>query len=211
MKKVLIVFGTRPEAIKMAPVIMQFQKKQQWFETKICVTSQHREMLDQVLEIYGIEPDYDLDVMKSNQDLFGLSGLILLKLRDVLTDFNPDIVLVHGDTTTSFTAALAAFYKKIPVAHVEAGLRSGNIASPWPEEMNRKLTSAIASFHFAPSILAKENLLAENVHPEHIYVTGNTVVDSLFMAVEKINSNKAVQNQIIQELDNALQGSSKNI
>lgn len=211
MKKVLIVFGTRPEAIKMAPVVMQFQKYQHCFETKICVTSQHREMLDQVLEIYGIKPGYDLDVMKSNQDLFGLSGLILLKLRDVLTDFNPNIVLVHGDTTTSFTASLAAFYKKIPVAHVEAGLRSGNITSPWPEEMNRKLTSVIASFHFAPSVLARENLLAEGVHPENIFVTGNTVVDALLMTLEKINSNQAVQNHIIQELDNALQDRSNSI
>jgi UDP-N-acetylglucosamine 2-epimerase (non-hydrolysing) len=200
MKKILSVFGTRPEAIKMAPVVKELEKYPGQIISKVCVTGQHREMLDQVLDIFNISPDYDLNIMKSNQDLFELTSRILLKMRQVLDDFQPDVVLVHGDTTTSSTAALAAFYKQIPVGHVEAGLRTGNIYSPWPEEMNRKMTGALATYHFAPTENAKANLLNENISPDNIIVTGNTVIDALFMASAKIKNEVNLEKQIKIEL-----------
>ncbi len=200
MKKILIVFGTRPEAIKMAPVVKAFQENKDNFETKVCVTAQHREMLDQVLDIFDIEPDYDLNIMKAGQDLSDISARVLLELRPVLKEFQPEIVLVHGDTTTSSMAALAAFYEQIPVGHVEAGLRTHNIYSPWPEEMNRQITGRITTYHFAPTELSKQNLLKENVKSENIVVTGNTVIDALHLALNKINDDSTLadklQNQI---------------
>ncbi len=200
MKKVLIVFGTRPEAIKMAPVVKAFQENKDNFETRVCVTAQHREMLDQVLNIFEIEPDYDLNIMKAGQDLSDISARVLLELRPVLKDFQPDVVLVHGDTTTSSMAALAAFYEQIPVGHVEAGLRTHNIYSPWPEEMNRQITGRLTSYHFAPTELSKRNLLKENVKDENIFVTGNTVIDALHLALNKVKDDSTLaeklQNQI---------------
>ena len=186
MKKILLVFGTRPEAIKMAPVVRELQKYPEQFETIVCVTGQHREMLDQVLQLFQIVPDYDLNIMKPNQDLYDITSRILLGLRDVLKEVHPDLVLVHGDTTTSTTAALAAFYQQIPVGHVEAGLRTGNIYSPWPEEMNRLITGRIATYHFAPTPLSEQNLLRENIAQESITVTGNTVIDALQWVTQKI-------------------------
>ena len=191
-KKVMLVFGTRPEAIKMAPLVKEFQKYSDKFKTIVCVTGQHREMLDQVLHIFEIVPDYDLNIMKQGQDLYDVTSRVLLGMRDVLKEVRPDIVLVHGDTTTSTAAALAAFYQQIPVGHVEAGLRTHNIYSPWPEEMNRQITGRIATYHFAPTPLSKQNLLAENVNSEQIVVTGNTVIDALYMVVDKIKSDKAL-------------------
>lgn len=196
--KVILVFGTRPEAIKMAPLVKEFQKYPEKFETIVCVTGQHREMLDQVLHIFEIVPDYDLNIMKQGQDLYDVTARVLMGMRDVLKEAQPDVVLVHGDTTTSMAAALAAFYQQIPVGHVEAGLRTHNIYSPWPEEMNRQITGRIATYHFAPTPLSKQNLLAEGVKEEHIYVTGNTVIDALYMIVDKIKKNK--------ELDTELEG-----
>ena len=196
MKKILLVFGTRPEAIKMAPLVKEFQKYPNKFKTIVCVTGQHREMLDQVLRIFEIVPDYDLNIMKQGQDLYDVTSRVLLGMRDVLKEVQPDIVLVHGDTTTSTAAALAAFYQQIPVGHVEAGLRTHNIYSPWPEEMNRQLTGRIATYHFAPTPLSKQNLLAENVKPEQIAVTGNTVIDTLYMVVDKIKSNKELDKEL---------------
>lgn len=196
MKKILLVFGTRPEAIKMAPLVKEFQKYPDKFKTIVCVTGQHREMLDQVLRIFEIVPDYDLNIMKQGQDLYDVTSRVLLGMRDVLKEVQPDIVLVHGDTTTSTAAALAAFYQQIPVGHVEAGLRTHNIYSPWPEEMNRQLTGRIATYHFAPTPLSKQNLLAENVKPEQIAVTGNTVIDALYMVVDKIKSNKELDKEL---------------
>lgn len=196
--KVMLVFGTRPEAIKMAPLVKEFQKYPEKFETIVCVTGQHREMLDQVLHIFEIVPDYDLNIMKQGQDLYDVTARVLMGMRDVLKEAQPDVVLVHGDTTTSMAAALAAFYQQIPVGHVEAGLRTHNIYSPWPEEMNRQITGRIATYHFAPTPLSKQNLLAEGVKEEHIYVTGNTVIDALYMIVDKIKKNK--------ELDTELEG-----
>ncbi len=193
MKKVLIVFGTRPEAIKMAPVIKTFKNEKVNFITKVCVTAQHREMLDQVLSIFEIKPDYDLNIMKSGQDLNDISARILLDLKPVLKEFNPDVVLVHGDTTTSTMAALAAYYEQIPVGHVEAGLRTYNIYSPWPEEMNRQITGRIASYHFVPTKLSKSNLLEENVKESNIIITGNTVIDALCMALNKIKNNSELE------------------
>ena len=193
--KVLIVFGTRPEAIKMAPLVKEFQNHNE-FKMKVCVTAQHREMLDQVLEIFEIKPDYDLNIMQKGQDLYDITSKILLQMRDVLGDFNPNLVLVHGDTTTTFATSLAAFYQKIDVGHVEAGLRTNNIYSPWPEEINRKLTGSIAKYHFTPTITTKNNLLKENVDEKSIIVTGNTVIDSLFMAIDKIKSDKKLQQNI---------------
>ena len=187
MKKVMLVFGTRPEAIKMAPLVKKFQESDD-FETIVCVTAQHREMLDQVLDIFEIKPDYDLNIMKQGQDLYDITSRVLLGLRDVLNETNPDLVLVHGDTTTSSAAALAAFYKQIPVVHVEAGLRTNNIYSPWPEEMNRRITGRIATYHLAPTELSRQNLLKENVNDNNIIVTGNTVIDALFWVVEKIKN-----------------------
>ena len=195
-KKIMLVFGTRPEAIKMAPLVKEFQKHPDKFKTIVCVTGQHREMLDQVLRIFDIVPDYDLNIMKQGQDLYDVTSRVLLGMRDVLKEVQPDVVLVHGDTTTSTAAALAAFYQQIPVGHVEAGLRTHNIYSPWPEEMNRQLTGRIATYHFAPTPLSRQNLLAENVKPEQIVVTGNTVIDALYMVVGKIKSDKALDKEL---------------
>ncbi|WP_308553181.1 non-hydrolyzing UDP-N-acetylglucosamine 2-epimerase [uncultured Mediterranea sp.] len=195
-KKVMLVFGTRPEAIKMAPLVKELQKNQDNFNTIVCVTGQHREMLDQVLNIFGIKPDYDLNIMKQGQDLYDVTARVLVGMRDVLKEVQPDVVLVHGDTTTSTAAALAAFYQQIPVGHVEAGLRTHNIYSPWPEEMNRQITGRIATYHFAPTPLSEQNLLAENVKGENIHVTGNTVIDALYMVVEKIKNEKALDAEL---------------
>ena len=179
MKKILVVFGTRPEAIKMAPVVRELKRRSSDFEVSVCVTGQHREMLDQVLDVFEIHPDYDLDIMHQNQDLYDVSSAVLLRMREVIKGFKPDVMLVHGDTTTSAMAALAGFYQQVPVGHVEAGLRTGNIYSPWPEEMNRKLNGSICTYHFAPTERARQNLLHENIDPSHIMVTGNTVIDAL--------------------------------
>lgn len=202
MKRILLVFGTRPEAIKMAPLVKEFQKYPERFETIVCVTGQHREMLDQVLHIFEIVPDYDLNIMKQGQDLYDVTARVLTGMRDVLKEAQPNVVLVHGDTTTSTAAALAAFYQQIPVGHVEAGLRTHDIYSPWPEEMNRQITGRIATYHFAPTPLSRQNLLAEGVKEEHIHVTGNTVIDALYMVVDKIKNDKdldiVLENQLKQ-------------
>lgn len=189
MKKIMLVFGTRPEAIKMAPLIKEFQKNENDFKTIVCVTGQHREMLDQVLSIFDIKPDYDLNIMKRGQDLYDVTSRVLIGMRDVLSESNPDVVLVHGDTTTSMAAALAAFYQQIPVGHVEAGLRTFDIYSPWPEEMNRQLISRIAKFHFSPTPLSKQNLQNEGIDEGNIIITGNTVIDALYWVVDKIKNN----------------------
>ena len=196
MKKVMLVFGTRPEAIKMAPLVKAFQQRADDFQTIVCVTGQHREMLDQVLHIFEITPDYGLNIMKQGQDLYDVTSRVLLGMRDVLKEAQPDVVLVHGDTTTSMAAALAAFYQQMTVGHVEAGLRTHNIYSPWPEEMNRQLTGRIATYHFAPTPLSKQNLLAEGVNSDHIVVTGNTVIDALYMVVGKIKNDKALDAEL---------------
>ncbi|RGW32159.1 non-hydrolyzing UDP-N-acetylglucosamine 2-epimerase [Bacteroides stercoris] len=196
MKKIMLVFGTRPEAIKMAPLVKEFQKNTKDFKTLVCVTGQHREMLDQVLHIFSIKPDYDLNIMKQGQDLYDVTSRVLLGMRDVLKKVQPDVVLVHGDTTTSTAAALAAFYQQIPVGHVEAGLRTHNIYSPWPEEMNRQITGRIATYHFAPTSLSKQNLLAENIKEEAVTVTGNTVIDALYMVVDKIKNDKELDAEL---------------
>ena len=188
MKKIMFVFGTRPEAIKMAPLVKEFERKKNQFETIVCVTGQHREMLDQVLRLFEIVPNFDLNIMKKGQDLYDVTSRVLLGMRDVLKEVVPDMVFVHGDTTTSTAAALATFYQQIPVGHIEAGLRTHNIYSPWPEEMNRQITGRIATYHFAPTPMSRLNLLAENVNPEHIIVTGNTVIDALYMVVDKIKT-----------------------
>lgn len=195
MKKVLLVFGTRPEAIKMAPLVLKLKQHPE-FQTVVCVTAQHREMLDQALGIFNIKPDFDLNIMQKNQDLFDITSRVLLGMRDVLNITKPDIVLVHGDTTTSTAAALAAFYQQIPVGHVEAGLRTNNIYSPWPEEMNRQITGRIASIHFAPTELSRQNLLKENIDNQKIIVTGNSVIDALYLVVEKIKTNKNLEKDI---------------
>ena len=200
MHKILLVFGTRPEAIKMAPLVYEFKKHPDRFETLVCVTGQHREMLDQVLDLFQIVPDVDLDIMKSGQDLYDVTSRVLLGMRDVLKELMPDLVLVHGDTTTSMATAIAAFYQQIPVAHVEAGLRTGNISSPWPEEMNRLMTGRIATYHFAPTLLSKRNLLKENVNAEHVIVTGNTVIDALHWVVNKIHSEQGLQNTLCESI-----------
>ena len=199
----MLVFGTRPEAIKMAPLVKEFQKNTKDFQTIVCVTGQHREMLDQVLSIFEIKPDYDLNIMKQGQDLYDVTARVLTGMRDVLKEANPDIVLVHGDTTTSTAAALAAFYQQIPVGHVEAGLRTHNIYSPWPEEMNRQLTGRIATYHFAPTPLSKQNLLMENVAEDRITVTGNTVIDALYMVVDKIKQDKELDAMLERSLRDA--------
>ena len=196
MKKVLLVFGTRPEAIKMAPLVHEFKKHSDQFKTLVCVTGQHREMLDQVLELFQIVPDVDLNIMKSGQDLYDVTSRVLVGMRDVLKGLKPDVVLVHGDTTTSMATALAAFYQQIPVGHVEAGLRTGDIYSPWPEEMNRMMTGRIATYHFSPTPLSKENLLKENVNAEHIIITGNTVIDALHWVVNKIHSEQGLRESL---------------
>lgn len=200
MKKVMLVFGTRPEAIKMAPLVKEFQKHEDAFQTIVCVTGQHRQMLDQVLQLFGIVPDYDLNIMKQGQDLYDVTARVLTGLRDVLQEARPDVVLVHGDTTTSTAAALAAFYQQIPVGHVEAGLRTHNIYSPWPEEMNRQLTGRIATWHFAPTALSRENLLREAVADDHIVVTGNTVIDALYWVVNKIKTDAALNDELGNQL-----------
>lgn len=203
MKKIMLVFGTRPEAIKMAPLVKEFQKYPEDFRTIVCVTGQHREMLDQVLEIFEIKPDYDLNIMKQGQDLYDVTAKVLLGMRDILKEEHPDVVLVHGDTTTSTAAALAAFYQQIPVGHVEAGLRTHNIYSPWPEEMNRQLTGRIAEYDFAPTPLSRRNLEQEGVMPEKISVTGNTVIDALYMVVDKIKNDAALRARLEDELRSA--------
>lgn len=191
MKKVMLVFGTRPEAIKMCPLVKEFQKHPDEFETIVCVTGQHREMLDQVLKIFEVTPDYDLNIMKQGQDLTDVTARVLTGLRDVFKECRPDVVLVHGDTTTSTAGALAAFYAQIPVGHVEAGLRTHNIYSPWPEEMNRQITGRIATYNFAPTPLSEKNLTEEKAHGQ-IFVTGNTVIDALHMVVEKLRTDAAL-------------------
>lgn len=203
MKTVMLVFGTRPEAIKMAPLVKAFEKHPQDFTTLVCVTGQHREMLDQVLRLFDIVPDYDLNIMKQGQDLYDVTARVLVGMRDVLKQAKPDVVLVHGDTTTSTAAALAAFYQQIPVGHVEAGLRTHDIYSPWPEEMNRQITGRIATYHFAPTPLAQENLLKENIPPQHITVTGNTVIDALYAVVEKIQQDQNLSGELTERLQTA--------
>ena len=188
MKTILLVFGTRPEAIKMAPLVKEFKKYPEQFKTVVCVTGQHREMLDQVLKLFEIIPDYDLNIMKQGQDLYDVTARVLVGMRDVLKKVRPDVVLVHGDTTTSTASALAAFYQQIPVGHVEAGLRTHNIYSPWPEEMNRQITGRIAAYNFSPTPLSKKNLLAEGIKEDTITITGNTVIDALYMVVDKIKN-----------------------
>lgn len=200
MKRILIVFGTRPEAIKMCPLVKEFQKYPSDFETIVCVTGQHREMLDQVLRIFDVTPDYDLNIMKQGQDLYDITARVLTGMRDVLDEVKPDVVLVHGDTTTSTAAALAAFYRQIPVGHVEAGLRTHNIYSPWPEEMNRQITGRIATYDFSPTPLSRQNLLDEGVDPGKIIVTGNTVIDALHMVVARIKGDFALQTQLAGQL-----------
>lgn len=197
-KKIMLVFGTRPEAIKMAPLVKAFQSYPQDFDTIVCVTGQHREMLDQVLSIFDIRPDYDLNIMKQGQDLYDVTSKVLLGMRNVLKEVQPHVVLVHGDTTTSTAAALAAFYQQIPVGHVEAGLRTHNIYSPWPEEMNRQITSRIASYNFSPTTLSRQNLLDEGVVADRIFVTGNTVIDALHMVVNKIKCDNGLS-QILEK------------
>lgn len=191
MKKVMLVFGTRPEAIKMCPLVKEFQKHNDEFETVVCVTGQHREMLDQVLNIFEVKPDFDLNIMKQGQDLYDVTARVLTGMRDVFKECKPDVVLVHGDTTTSTAAALAAFYQQIPVGHVEAGLRTHNIYSPWPEEMNRQITGRIASYNFSPTPLSESNLKEEKAQGE-IYVTGNTVIDALHMVVNKLKNDESL-------------------
>ena len=199
MKKILLVFGTRPEAIKMAPLVKALQKDTEHFETRVCVTAQHRQMLDQVLEVFGITPEYDLNIMAPNQDLYDITAKVLMGLREVLKDFRPDTVLVHGDTTTSMAASLAAFYMQIPVGHVEAGLRTYNMLSPWPEEMNRQGTDRICTYYFAPTEQSKKNLLQENIDEKKIFITGNTVIDALLMAVDIISSTPGMEEKIAKE------------
>ena len=199
MKKVLLVFGTRPEAIKMAPLVKEFQKNTDKFNVKVCVTAQHREMLDQVLELFEIVPDYDLNLMKAGQSLNDITAGVLLKLKPVLQDFKPDVVLVHGDTATTFAASLAAYYEQIDVGHVEAGLRTGNVYSPWPEEANRKLTGVLTRYHFAPTPVSKQNLLNEGYSDKNISVTGNTVIDALLLTKDKIDSDAALNEQLANE------------
>ena len=195
-KRIMLVFGTRPEAIKMCPLVKEFQKYPEEFETIVCVTGQHREMLDQVLTIFDIHPDYDLNIMQQGQDLYDVTSRVLTGMRDVLKESTPDVVLVHGDTTTSTASALAAFYQQIPVGHVEAGLRTYNIYSPWPEEINRQLTGRIATYDFAPTPLSRQNLLKENVADEKITVTGNTVIDALYWVVDKIKNDKQLEHEL---------------
>lgn len=196
----MLVFGTRPEAIKMAPLVKEFQKFPELFDTIVCVTGQHREMLDQVLNLFEIKPDYDLNIMQQGQDLYDVTARVLTGMRDILKQVSPDVVLVHGDTTTSTASALAAFYQQIPVGHVEAGLRTHNIYSPWPEEMNRLITSRIAAYNFAPTQLSKQNLLNEGVDESKILVTGNTVIDALYMVVNKIKNNPEMSTELTTSL-----------
>jgi UDP-N-acetylglucosamine 2-epimerase (non-hydrolysing) len=203
MKRVLLVFGTRPEAIKMAPLVKEFQRKKSDFKVKVCVTAQHREMLDQVLEMFEITPDYDLDIMRPGQDLYDVTSRVLLGMKSVLSDFQPDIVLVHGDTTTTSATSLAAFYQKIRVGHVEAGLRTHDIYNPWPEEVNRQITGVLATYHFAPTVTARDNLLRENKKEASIIITGNTVIDALFLTLNKIEKNKELKARIQSSFNNS--------
>jgi UDP-N-acetylglucosamine 2-epimerase (non-hydrolysing) len=203
VKKILLVFGTRPEAIKMAPLVKAFKRFPENFETLVCVTAQHREMLDQVLNLFDIKPDYDLNIMKKSQDLYDVTSDVLMGMRDVLKDANPDLVLVHGDTSTSTAASLAAFYKKIPVGHIEAGLRTNDRYNPWPEEMNRQITGRIATFHFSPTRLSKQNLMEEGIQEKYIYITGNTVIDSLYWVLNKIDKDKNLEQIIKSQLGKA--------
>ena len=196
MKKILLTFGTRPEAIKMAPLVKELQKYPNKYKTYVCVTGQHREMLDQVLDLFEIVPDYDLNIMKQGQDLYDITANVLLGFKNVLTEVKPDVVLVHGDTTTSTAAALASFYQQIPVGHIEAGLRTYNIYSPFPEEMNRQITSKIAKYHFSPTLLSKQNLLKEGVSEKNIFITGNTVIDALHIILNKIKNNYEVEKSV---------------
>jgi len=200
MKKIMLVFGTRPEAIKMCPLVREFKKHPADFKTLVCVTGQHREMLHQVLDIFDVKPDYDLAIMKEGQDLYDVTSRVLTGMRDVLDKEKPDVVLVHGDTTTSMAAALAAFYRQIPVGHVEAGLRTNNIYSPWPEEMNRQITGRIATYDFSPTLLSKDNLLREGVDPQKITVTGNTVIDALQQVVLRIKNDHELQEKLAADL-----------
>ena len=203
MKTIMLVFGTRPEAIKMAPLVKEFQKHPDTFNTIVCVTGQHRQMLDQVLQLFDITPHYDLNIMKQGQDLYDVTARVLVGMRDILKETHPDVVLVHGDTTTSTAAALAAFYQQIPVGHVEAGLRTHNIYSPWPEEMNRQITGRIATYNFAPTPLSRQNLLSEAVAESSITVTGNTVIDALYWVVNKIKEDKELSNELSTRLKEA--------
>ncbi|TGI54148.1 UDP-N-acetylglucosamine 2-epimerase (non-hydrolyzing), partial [Escherichia coli] len=197
-KKIMVVFGTRPEAIKMAPLVKEISNNKA-LDLRVCVTGQHREMLDQVLEIFQIKPDYDLNLMKSGQSLNDITSSILINIKCILQEYKPDLVLVHGDTATTFAVSLAAYYEKISVGHVEAGLRTGNIYSPWPEEANRKLTAVLAKYHFAPTFSSKENLIREGCVPDNIIVTGNTVIDALHLAKEKINNDIQLSDKLKQE------------
>ena len=199
----MLVFGTRPEAIKMAPLVKEFQKYPQDFKTLVCVTGQHREMLDQVLHLFEIQPTYDLNIMRQGQDLYDVTSRVLTGMRDVLKKAQPDLVLVHGDTTTSTATALAAFYQQIPVGHIEAGLRTHNIYSPWPEEMNRQITGRIATYHFAPTPLSQENLLKENISADNIQITGNTVIDALYTVVSKMKANTKLSETLSEHLRKA--------
>lgn len=203
MKKIMLVFGTRPEAIKMAPLVIEFKKHPELFEVVVCVTGQHREMLDQVLNLFNIIPDFDLNIMKQGQDLYDVTSRVLLGMRDVLNESKPDVVLVHGDTTTSTASALAAFYQQIPVGHVEAGLRTHNIYSPWPEEMNRLITSRISVYNFAPTSLSKQNLLNEGISAETIFVTGNTVIDALYVVLDKMKQDIQLRTELVNQLQSS--------
>ncbi|WP_100656469.1 non-hydrolyzing UDP-N-acetylglucosamine 2-epimerase [Alteromonas flava] len=200
MNKILLVFGTRPEAIKMAPLVLELNKSER-LDVRVCVTAQHREMLDQVLDLFEIKPDYDLDIMKPGQDLYDITANVLLNLKPVLEDYEPDVVLVHGDTSTTFATSVAAFYKKIKIGHVEAGLRTGDLYSPWPEEANRKLTGALTNYHFAPTKTSESALLKENVNPDSILVTGNTVIDALLWVTQKIEQDAALSQQFAERFD----------
>jgi len=202
MKKIMLVFGTRPEAIKMAPLVKHFQKDTQNFKTIVGVTAQHRQMLDQVLDLFEIKPDYDLDIMQQGQDLYDITSRVLTGIKQVLVSEKPDVVLVHGDTTTTMAASLAAFYQQIPVGHVEAGLRTNNIYSPYPEEINRQITGRISTYHFAPTPLSKQNLLKENVNDKNIFVTGNTVIDALYWVIDKIRNNESLQQELSKQILN---------
>jgi UDP-N-acetylglucosamine 2-epimerase (non-hydrolysing) len=200
MKKILVVFGTRPEAIKMAPLVKELQKHPEQFDTKICATAQHREMLDQALKLFEIAPHYDLNIMRPGQDLYDVTANVLIGMKAVLEDFRPDVVLVHGDTTTTMAASLAAFYQKIPTGHIEAGLRTHNLYSPWPEELNRQLAGRLATYHFSPTENSRQNLIRENIPERNIVVTGNTVIDALLMVINKIKSNKPLELDIINHI-----------
>jgi len=201
-KKILLVFGTRPEAIKMAPLVKEFQKDTINFETKVCVTAQHREMLDQVLDLFDIVPDYDLNLMKPGQDLYDITSNVLLGMKDVLSDFKPDVVLVHGDTTTTSATSLSAFYQQIKIGHIEAGLRTGDLSSPFPEEANRQMTGVLANYHFAPTSTSEDNLLKENKNTDSVVITGNTVIDALFLALDKIKNNTYLEAEIKEKIFN---------